>query len=631
MKEHSLRRRGRTFTLEAGDFGTLALFEFSQETFVEVTKNCWQEWQTEVERARVGRWHYLGCTWDPVPLADLWHFDPVSGEYWEREKYCFDVAYRHRPDRGDIKYTWEMNRLQILPVAAALFRAKGQKEDLRFCLEVMESWIDSNPPFLGVNWNSGIELALRIMSFTTAVSLLGQENIPENLKLKLVKTLNAHLVWLNRYPSKYSSANNHLIAELSATYILGRLMPRLNKAKLLADRAFVELGEQILCQIHEDGVGAEQSPTYSCFALEWVLLALNMARHQGEKFEPQVMNRLKSSAKHLRWMMDEGGNVPRIGDDDEGRVILSGGAREEDYVRNILSSLAEIADCPEYAPLKDRAHLRQIWTGRAASAGPSPEGAGFFDEGGYSVFRHSGKGLRSLIALDHGPLGHLSIAAHGHADALSVWWHLNDQPVFVDAGTYLYHSGGEARDMFRGTMQHNTLCLSSKDQSKISGAFNWSNPARAKRVPMSQTAGGLCAVGRHDGYKKPFGVIHERKLALDAPYGYSIRDQLLGTPKKGLKEVCLTYVLHPSIAVNLRENGSVDLLRDGKKIAGVELWLRPDDTLRRSGSRVHFLIEEVAYSGSFGTRETTCSLRARFAPNDLKSGWLETKVSIDAA
>lgn len=630
VKEQYLRRRGRTFALVSDNLGTLSTISFSEESFAKVANECWQEWQVEVSRAGAGRWCLLGRTWEAVPLDELWHYDPVSGGAWENSQYCFDVSYRDRPDRGDIKYTWEVNRLQILPVAAALYHAKGQKEDLAFCLKAMESWIDSNPPFLGVNWNSGIEIALRIMSFTTAISLLGPEEIPEALQKKLVETLNAHFVWLNRYPSKYSSANNHLIAELTATYILGRLMPDLTLAKTKADKAFVELGKQVLCQIHEDGVGAEQSPTYSCFTLEWLLLAVNIAKQHGDSFEPMFYDRLKASTKHLRWMMDEGGNVPRIGDDDEGRVILSGAAREKDYVRLILSSLTQMTGCQEYAPPSDRSHLRQLWTDRAPAAAPSPEGACFFDDGGYSVFRHSGGGLKSMIALDHGPLGYLSIAAHGHADALSVWWHLNDHPVFVDAGTYLYHAGGEARDRFRGTKQHNTLCLSGLNQSKITGAFNWSHHTRARRVPMSKTTGGMCAVGRHDGYKKRFGVTHERKLALDIPYGYSIRDQLLGTPSRTLTDVCLTYVLHPSIAAHTLKNGSVELHRDDKRFAVVELWLRSDDTLRRSGTRVPFKTERVAFSGGFGQRDTTCALRAHFAPNELTSQWLETRVVIDA-
>ena len=70
-----------------------------------------------------------------------------------------------------------------------------------------------------------------------------------------------------------------------------------------------------------------------------------------------------------------------------------------------------------------------------------------FPDGGYTVLR-SGEGAEEqLLLLDHGPLGYLSIAAHGHADALSLVMHLGGRPVLVDPGTFTYHeqpSGGSS-------------------------------------------------------------------------------------------------------------------------------------------------------------------------------------------
>lgn len=629
FREQGLRLTGKNVSLDEGNLGSLDALPFSQAEFQVVSNACVEAWQEEVARATAGQWRYIGQDWPSVDLDDLWHFDPVSGAEWEKNLYCFDVPYRNRLDRGDIKFTWEVNRLQVLPVAAALFRAQGRPEDRAICLRIMESWIDANPPFLGVNWNSGIEIALRIMSFTTAISLLDLEEIPPALQAKIVLSLHAHLLWLNRFPSKYSSANNHLIAELAATYVLGRLMPKLPNAEAFSSKAFIALGDQALAQIHQDGVGAEQSPTYACFTLEWILLALNTAKRAGDTFDPQVFQRLQASAHHLRWMMDEGGNVPRIGDDDEGRVILSGASREEGYVSSVLSSLAVSADCQEFAPPFPRPHLRHLWTGMAGPAGPSPKGAHFFDAGGYSVLRHAGKERTSMIALDHGPLGFLSIAAHGHADALSVWWHIEDQPVFVDAGTYLYHSGGELRDQFRGTALHNTLCLSGADQSKVSGAFNWSHKAKSYRLPMAKTELGLCSVGRHDGYRKRFGVIHERKLALDTPAGYVINDRLIGKPKEGCNEAILNFVLHPNVSAIRNADGQVYLSLSGKRFAKIKLKLRNDEALRRAGEAVPLYLEDVPYSSAFGIKSTTTAIRARVSTRDLTTKILETRIVID--
>ena len=73
-----------------------------------------------------------------------------------------------------------------------------------------------------------------------------------------------------------------------------------------------------------------------------------------------------------------------------------------------------------------------------------------FPTGGYSVIRGKGE-APAVLTFDHGPVGYLSIAAHGHADTLAVWLSIGNQPIFVDAGTYRYHSRRVLRDAFRHT------------------------------------------------------------------------------------------------------------------------------------------------------------------------------------
>ena len=58
---------------------------------------------------------------------------------------------------------------------------------------------------------------------------------------------------------------------------------------------------------------------------------------------------------------------------------------------------------------------------------------------------------------DGGPHGFLSIAAHAHADALSVEVRHGGVDVLVDPGTYCYHGEPEWRSYFRSTLAHNTI------------------------------------------------------------------------------------------------------------------------------------------------------------------------------
>lgn len=575
LRERHLRRTGRRIgPADLPDTSGIELrgLAFDADRFARISAEALPDWRAEVARARAGAWRYLGLEWPKVAPRGIWHLDPASGQDWPATPYCFDIDYRHQARRGDIKYVWEVNRLQILPVAAALWRATGETGARDFALGHLSGWLDANPPYRGVNWASGIELALRVASILAAVSLLGPETLPADLARRVVESLGAHRVWLLRYPSRYSSANNHRIAELAAIYILGRVMPDLGARE--ADPARNALFDEVLRQIHPDGVGAEQSPTYTAFSLEWILLALVVARAAGDPVPEAVRDRLAAAGAALRLMMDDAGQVPRIGDDDEGRVILSGTAREEDHVALVLSSLAAMLGRPDLAPPRDRAHLRQLWLGRSAAPGPAPEGAVFLDSGGYSVLRRRVCGRNSMIAMDHGPLGHLAIAAHGHADALAVWWHLDGQPVLSDAGTWLYHSGGAGRDRFRGTAAHNTLCLDGEDQSRISGAFNWSRKARAWRWGGAADTPAPWLEAAHDGYAAR-GVEHRRRLSTLAD-GYLLRDRLHGRLANPGAVARVSFLLHPSLSVR-DEDAGVTLSLAGTPLARIVAAVGPAD------------------------------------------------------
>lgn len=585
------------------------------------------DWHTIVQAAKAGHWSFLGKDWPPVSLDNLWHLDPVSETYWPNSQYCFNINYRHEDSKGDIKYTWEVNRLQILPVAAALWKYNGDKDAQTFALTVLESWIDNNPPYKGVNWSSGIELALRCVNIALCLSLLDPKNLSKGLYQKVLRSLNAHLTWLKRFPSKYSSANNHLISELAAIYIIERLAPELPSCDKTAPVAFRSLMSEILRQLHKDGVGVEQSPTYTCFSLEWVLLAMTVARQFGDYVEPEVVNRLESSAEVLRWMMDDEGNVPRIGDDDQGRVISTGDAHEESYVANILSSLCSSINREDLAPPNSDLHVRNLWLDSAPPNTSNLEGTRFFDHGGYTIFRHRINNRNSMIMMDHGPLGYLSIAAHGHSDALSIWWHLDNQPVLVDCGTYLYHSGGLERNTFRGSALHNTLVIDGKNQSEITGPFNWGRKANSYRAIQRDTNNTECTLGHHDGYSS-LGLQHLRRLKLDVNSGYTVYDYLVGSPKTNGMTAELNWHLHPNLDARITDAQSVKLSINEKTIACITIDLEYSKNSARYGHKMPLAIEERPYSPEFGVKRSTLAITCRIGVDALLEHKLRTKIEI---
>src|SRR5262249_48891009 len=257
----------------------------------------------------------------------------------------------------------------------------------------------------------------------------------------------AHVDWIRRFPSLHSSANNHRIAELAGIIIGTTMAPAFPGTDDLREASWRDLLTEIDRQIYPDGVGAEQAPSYTAFAVEWFLLA---ATFYGVKpgLPIATVNRLSAWAEHSLWLMDTDSRVPMIGDCDDCRAVATTQAQEPRYVASIVSAVAGNIGRPDLAPRAKDPSIRDILFRSPVTLSMQREGLRSFPIGGYSVIRGIGDAPPVLI-FDHGPLGYLSIAAHGHADTLAVWLSIGNQPIFVDAGTYLYHSSRELRDAFR--------------------------------------------------------------------------------------------------------------------------------------------------------------------------------------
>jgi hypothetical protein len=119
--------------------------------------------------------------------------------------------------------------------------------------------------------------------------------------------------------------------------------------------------------------------------------------------------------------------------------------------------------------------------------------------------------------VDSGPLGYLSIAAHGHADALSFVLSIGDREILVDPGTYAYHTEPSWRRYFRSTLAHNTVGIDGEDQSVQAGNFMWTHHAQARCIEFETGTERQRFVGEHYGYQRlPDPVAHRREIVHDA-------------------------------------------------------------------------------------------------------------------
>src|SRR5439155_13056330 len=76
------------------------------------------------------------------------------------------------PACGDHKIIWELNRQQhMLPLGRALWLT-GDSRYARAMVDRLESWLAANPPLVGINWASMLEIGFRALSWTWALHFL---------------------------------------------------------------------------------------------------------------------------------------------------------------------------------------------------------------------------------------------------------------------------------------------------------------------------------------------------------------------------------------------------------------------------------------------------------------------------
>ena len=111
------------------------------------------------------------------------------------------------------------------------------------------------------------------------------------------------------------------------------------------------------------------------------------------------------------------------------------------------------------------------------------------------------KGLRRSGAVATGArMGTSGIAAHAHADAMSVEVRHGGVDVLADPGTYCYHGEPAWRSYFRSTIAHNTIELDGWSQSGDGGPFLWLHHANGREIEVVDTGEVAGWTAEHDGY-----------------------------------------------------------------------------------------------------------------------------------
>lgn len=485
------------------------------------------------DRVLEGRYSFFDL--DDCSLGDPpnWNRDPLTHRVASTRRAA-TLDYRDERVVGNIKYLWEANRHLHLPTLAQAFALTG---DARYALSLrdqVDSWIAQCPVGRGPNWVSSLELGIRLINWSIAWQLIGGSRARifadaegAAFRERWLESVYAQARMIAGNLSRFSSANNHLIGEVAGLYVAASTWPLWPEMNEWGERARRILEEECLKQNAPDGGNREQAFAYQTFVLDFLIIAGLAARARGEDFSPLYWRRVETMIDFLASMTDVAGRLPMIGDADDGFVVHLAPERGFSPHGSLFATGAVLFGRPDLAAkagvldsktatLLGVQSVRQLaWLKQRARNGFRPR-LQFAESGYYILGSAFGTPDEVRLLVDAGPLGYLSIAAHGHADALAVVLSIGDREVLVDPGTYAYHTEPAWRRYFRGTRAHNTVMIDGQDQSEQGGNFMWHQHAKARCVEFEHAAGFQHFVGEHDGYRRlEDPVIHRREIAFE--------------------------------------------------------------------------------------------------------------------
>ena len=446
-----------------------------------------------------------------------WHRDPSTGtrapqRHWSR------IDYLDRAVVGDYKLLWEVNRHQHFVTLGQAYAYSRDSRYARAFASQLAGWIAANPPRIGVNWASSLEVAYRAISWVWALQLFVEApELTDELLLTALESLRLHAAHVERYLSTYYSPNTHLTGEALGLLYLGTALPLFAAADRWRNTGWGILREQLFRQVRPDGTYFEQALYYHRYTADIFHHALLLAEANGWPRDAAMRERVERLDEFLVHAAHPDGTVPLLGDDDGGRLLRLDGLPTRD-ARPTLATGAVLFGRSDLRFRGEDAVEECLWllgetaTPTLAATRPAPptETSRAFRDGGFYVMRDGWERGGTWALVDGGPHGWLN-CGHAHADALALELAAGGRLVLCDSGTFSYT--GVERDEFRATSSHNTATVDGASSSLIAGQFHWRHIARTTVHEWSTSLAADVWRASHDGYRRlPDPAVHERTI-----------------------------------------------------------------------------------------------------------------------
>ncbi len=335
------------------------------------------------------------------------------------------------------------------------------------------------------------------------------------------------------------------------------------------NRALRVLPQELARQVLPDGCHAERSPAQLMVALQdltEIRALLQAAQTQPPQALGSALERMGPALRSLRH--------------GDGGLALFNGSKEEN------PALVELV---------------------LAQAGRSGRAPSSLTEGGFQRLQAG----RSVLIVDCGAPAPPKLDRFAHAGTLSFELSVGRDRMIVNCGAAPAASG-EWHDAARSTAAHSTLIIGDTNSSELRPEGLGRRPEHVE-AQRQEAAGAHWLEASHDGYARPFGAIHRRRLYV-AESGEDIRGEdavEAATPQPYV----VRFHLHPTVDATVQQDGDAVLLR---LPAGSSWRLRADGA--------HLALEESIYLGGTEPQRSEQVVLTGFQDGPQTVKWAITKV-----
>lgn len=264
---------------------------------------------------------------DYVPID--WQKDIKSGFRWNAAIWYKDQRNKYYPG-ADLKVPWEIARLYHLPqLAVYAFQSKDRRDQIirEFHNQIID-FIATNPPRMGVNWTTTMEVSIRAVNMLIAYDFFRQ--IDQNAILnKAFDQLFSNSIYehgkhiFQNLEYRKSLTSNHYLSNLTGLLFISSYLPENNETIRWYSFSINELMKEIWKQFLPDGGNFESSLNYHMLSSQFIILSVSIMAAIGKEnyLDRAVQDMIFKIGIFAKSFIKSNGEIPQIGDNDSGRLI----------------------------------------------------------------------------------------------------------------------------------------------------------------------------------------------------------------------------------------------------------------------------------------------------------------------